>query len=109
MIDDLCTSELIVADFIAKGYSNKEISKTLQVELTTVKTHINHIYQKYGLLNTRGKEFDGNSRVKFVLAYLKERYGDFEQLQGNYNKLVKQVRDLQKEIRVKGEIKDERI
>jgi len=44
-----------------------------------------------------------------VIAYLKERYGDFEQIQGNYNKLVKQVRNLQCEMRLKGNFKDERI
>lgn len=109
MIDKLCTSEFLVADFMAKGYSNEEIAETLKISISTVKTHINHIYQKYELLNTRGEKFDGNQRVRFVLAYLRERYGDFEQLQGNYNRLVKQVRDLQKEIRAEGEIKDERI
>jgi len=94
---------------MSKGYSNEEIAQTLIISLATVKTHISNIYQKYGLLNNRGEKFDGNQRVRLVIAYLKERYGDFEQIQGNYNKLVKQVRNLQCEMRLKGNFKDERI
>ena len=102
MIEDLCTSELVVAEFVAKGLNNQEIAEALCVSRATVRTHLSHIYQKYGILNTRGKRFEGNPRVKFVLVYLKERYGNFEQLQGNYKRLVKQVKDMQKEIRGKG-------
>jgi len=109
MIDNLTTTELVVIDFMSKGYSNEESAQTLIISLATVKTHISNIYQKYGLLNNRGEKFDGNQRVRLVIAYLKERYGDFEQIQGNYNKLVKQVRNLQCEMRLKGNFKDERI
>lgn len=104
MIEDLCTRELIVAEYVAKGLKNEEIAEILNVSVCTVRTHICHIYQKFGILNTRGEKFDGSPRVKFVLEYLKERYGDFEQMKGNYERLVKQVRDMQAEVRTKGEI-----
>jgi DNA-binding NarL/FixJ family response regulator len=31
---------------IAKGYSNKEIASQINVEVSTVRTHIEHIYEK---------------------------------------------------------------
>jgi len=48
MIDNLTTTELVVIDFMSKGYSNEEIAQTLIISLATVKTHISNIYQKYG-------------------------------------------------------------
>lgn len=104
MIEDLCKRELVVAEYVSKGLNNREIANKLFISEMTVKTHINHIYQKFGILNTRGEKYDGIPRVKFVLEYLKERYGDFEQMKGNYERLVKQVRDMQAEVRAKGEI-----
>jgi DNA-binding NarL/FixJ family response regulator len=47
--DDLTTRELEVLKLIATGFSNTEIAQALVVSSATVKTHINHIFQKTGV------------------------------------------------------------
>jgi DNA-binding NarL/FixJ family response regulator len=46
--DDLTARELEVLKLIAAGCSNAEIATALVVSAATVKTHINHIFQKTG-------------------------------------------------------------
>ena len=46
--DELTTREIEVLKLIAAGLSNTEIAATLVVSAATVKTHINHIFQKTG-------------------------------------------------------------
>jgi DNA-binding NarL/FixJ family response regulator len=46
--DDLTTREAEVLKLIAAGLSNAEIATALVVSNATVKTHINHIFQKTG-------------------------------------------------------------
>ena len=46
--DDLTTREIEVLKLIAAGLSNTEIAAALVVSAATVKTHINHIFQKTG-------------------------------------------------------------
>jgi DNA-binding NarL/FixJ family response regulator len=46
--DDLTSREVEVLKLIAAGLSNTEIAATLVVSAATVKTHINHIFQKTG-------------------------------------------------------------
>ena len=46
--DDLTTREVEVLKLIAAGLSNTEIAAALVVSAATVKTHINHIFQKTG-------------------------------------------------------------
>jgi DNA-binding NarL/FixJ family response regulator len=46
--DDLTTREIEVLKLIAAGLSNAEIAAALVVSAATVKTHINHIFQKTG-------------------------------------------------------------
>ncbi len=62
----LSQRETTIIKFIADGKSNKEIAAELNVELSTVKTHVNNIYTK---LNVKGR--------KDVLAYkaLFKKYG----------------------------------
>ena len=42
----LSSKELEVAQLVAKGDSNKEISKQLDIQLVTVKKHIGNIFTK---------------------------------------------------------------
>ena len=42
----LTTRETEILHLIAKGYSNKEIASQINVEVSTVRTHIEHIYEK---------------------------------------------------------------
>ena len=46
--DELTTREVEVLKLIATGLSNAEIAASLVVSAATVKTHINHIFQKTG-------------------------------------------------------------
>jgi DNA-binding NarL/FixJ family response regulator len=46
--DDLTAREVEVLKLIAAGLSNPEIAAALVVSAATVKTHINHIFQKTG-------------------------------------------------------------
>lgn len=46
--DDLTAREIEVLKLIADGLSNPEIAASLVVSAATVKTHINHIFQKTG-------------------------------------------------------------
>jgi DNA-binding NarL/FixJ family response regulator len=46
--DDLTTREVEVLKLIAAGLSNREIAASLVVSAATVKTHVNHIFQKTG-------------------------------------------------------------
>jgi DNA-binding NarL/FixJ family response regulator len=42
----LTTREKEILQLIAKGYANKEIASQLEVSVSTVRTHIEHIYEK---------------------------------------------------------------
>ncbi|HFA48144.1 MAG TPA: LuxR family transcriptional regulator [Bacteroidetes bacterium] len=48
-LDSLSAKELEVFNLIAEGKSNKEIAQALFIETSTVKTHVNKIYQKLGI------------------------------------------------------------
>ena len=66
---DLTIRENEIMELIAKGLSNKEISQKLDITVSTLKTHLGHIYQKYGLtgLDTRLQ------RLRAVLRFQKEK------------------------------------
>jgi predicted ATPase/DNA-binding NarL/FixJ family response regulator len=51
LLDPLSERELEVLRGIAAGLHNREIAQELIVTLSTVKAHINHIYQKLGVSN----------------------------------------------------------
>lgn len=67
--------ELEILELISKGYTNRQIANNFLVSLNTVKTHINHIYQKTGLF-LESEEQTSVMRVRLVLIYLGlyERY-----------------------------------
>jgi DNA-binding CsgD family transcriptional regulator len=47
----LNTNELIVYDFIREGCSDKEIARTLAVNISTVKYHVRQVCRKFGVKN----------------------------------------------------------
>jgi LuxR family maltose regulon positive regulatory protein len=49
--EPLSERELEVLRLIVAGFTNREIAEQLIVSLGTIKTHINHIYQKLGVRN----------------------------------------------------------
>ena len=60
---DLSERQKQVCELLAKGFSDKEIAKELNLALPTVKSHIQSV--KY--------VFRAKNRVSLVLAYLKEK------------------------------------
>ncbi len=51
LIDTLTQTEKDVLELLVNGLTNKEIAVEKHVELSTVKTHLNNIYKKLGVLN----------------------------------------------------------
>jgi LuxR family maltose regulon positive regulatory protein len=56
LVDPLSDRELEVLSLIADGLSNREIAEKLVVAVSTIKTHVNHIYRK----------LDVNSRTQAI-------------------------------------------
>ena len=50
-LDPLSVRELEVLALVGQGFTNREIAVELMIGLSTVKTHINHIYDKLGVNN----------------------------------------------------------
>jgi DNA-binding NarL/FixJ family response regulator len=50
-MQDLSSREYEVAQLVAGGYSNQEISERLQISLQTVKNHLQSIFRKLSLEN----------------------------------------------------------
>ena len=59
--EKLSQREMEILQELSKGYSSKEISDHFSIGITTVNTHLRHIYEK---LHVR-------SRMEAVLKYLK--------------------------------------
>ena len=53
LTEKLTQKEMDILLLIAKGKSNKEIAAMNFVEISTVKTHINNLYNKLGVSNRR--------------------------------------------------------
>lgn len=58
--NDLTKREIEILDYLVKGFQNKEIAEALSISTFTVRTHIDHIYEK---LHVR-------SRTEAVVKYL---------------------------------------
>ena len=52
-LSELTSKELSILKLIGEGNSNKEIAAINFVEISTVKTHINNIYNKLGISNRK--------------------------------------------------------
>ena len=48
---DLTPREAQVADLLARGNSNKLIARELGISVSTVKIHVSHVFEKYGVHN----------------------------------------------------------
>lgn len=61
-LKDLSSRQREVFDLIVEGKSNKEITAVLNIELSTLKTHINQIYKILGIKNRKEtKDFDNHT------------------------------------------------
>lgn len=61
LVQTLTTREKEILDHLAKGLMNKEVADVLSVSIATVRTHIQHIYEKLQV----------NTRIEAVNLYLK--------------------------------------
>jgi DNA-binding NarL/FixJ family response regulator len=52
-IDDLSFREQEIAEFVARGMTNKEIAEAAYVSINTVKTHLRRIYQRLSISSRR--------------------------------------------------------
>ena len=57
----LTEREKEILDFLSKGFANKEIADKMQISVTTVRTHLRHIYEKLHI----------RSRSEAIVKYLK--------------------------------------
>jgi two-component system, NarL family, response regulator len=65
----LTERELAVLQLLAKGNSNQRIGETLSVTDSTVKFHINHIFQKLGVVDSLAQRL--RQRTQAVIVALK--------------------------------------
>lgn len=64
----LTKREREVAEYVRKGYTNKEIAQELYIDISTVKAHVSSIMRKY------------NVRNRTYLAYILGRESVFEEI-----------------------------
>jgi DNA-binding NarL/FixJ family response regulator len=62
ILHTLTDREYDVLQLVAKGYSNKAIARELSITLSTVKTHLRHIYRKLGV----------DDRAQVIIKAIKE-------------------------------------
>jgi LuxR family maltose regulon positive regulatory protein len=61
----LSSREAEILDMITAGYSNSEIAEHLVISLSTVKTHVNHIFRKLGV-STRAQAVSRGLKMKSI-------------------------------------------
>ncbi len=61
----LSDKENEVLQAICSGKSNKEIAKSQNISINTVKTHVQHIYKKLNV----------HSRTELIIKHLKKEFG----------------------------------
>ncbi|MGQ9476575.1 MAG: response regulator [Actinomycetota bacterium] len=59
---DLTEREYEIVRLVAKGYSNKAVARELSISLSTVKTHLRHIFKKVGV----------EDRAQLIIRAIKE-------------------------------------
>lgn len=65
----LTKREKEVMELVSSGLSNKEICKSMNIEISTLATYINHIYSAYFVSGSG----TGATRVRAVLQYLNDK------------------------------------
>ena len=70
---DLTRKELETLDLLARCYDFKEIAEILGVSITTVKTHLDSIYDKCNVKGNRSKMQKSADKIRLVLNYLQWR------------------------------------
>ena len=77
LVDSLTKRELEIWKLIADGRSNKEISQTLFVEVSTVKWHVTQLYRKIGV-RTRVQAIKRARETAFIYPMLPNEEQDVE-------------------------------
>lgn len=95
----LTPREAEIAELISQGLSSDEVRQKLFIEKSTLKSHIHKIYSKFGIADFDKSGNDPAKRVKFVLLWLKEKYGNIDFVISQNESLKIQSRSLQTEIR----------
>lgn len=70
---DLTPRELETLDLIARGFSNGEIMKKLNITYATVKTHVSSIYLKFNYTNIGKTSESSVLRTRVALRYLEAK------------------------------------
>ncbi len=68
-VNELSIKEKEILELLATGKSNKEIAKKMFIGITTVKTHLQNIYQKLNLSGNGTRE-SSTLRVRATLYFL---------------------------------------
>lgn len=64
-MDDLSKRELQILSLFASGFSSREISENLYLSPNTIRSHLQHIYNKLGLESYKGTSSQRINAVKW--------------------------------------------
>lgn len=71
--NELTKKELETLDLLARGYDFKEIAEIMKVSITTIKTHLDSIYDKCNVKGSKSKMQKSSDKILLVLNYLQWR------------------------------------